>query len=181
MNSDGSSVPGWPITAVSISLSSHHPLFAADFDSDSIFELGYTNVGDDVRVYRGNGTLLWQSTSTGGGTSSNGRVADIDLDGILDVLLKNISQIPATISAFHDSGMGLGVATSLFPIPATEGPLAVADLEGDGVFEIVGLRQFGIFGPHSLTVIKIANYNGNVLLSPFPDAYVNSRNTNAVQ
>ena len=109
-----------------------------DLDGDGDLDLiGGVNSGGNVRWYRNNGNA---SSFTGCDiadfdTSNNSVIADLDLDGDLDVIVQD-NQAPAYSQIIQNTGANCGTWTSQVAIQTSIqnglGNLATGDIDGDG-------------------------------------------------
>jgi hypothetical protein len=88
---DGSAVPGWPIATFGSTMPS--PALG-DVTGDGIPEVAVASYDSTLRVYRGNGQLLWShqlkfNTGPGGAVRASPIVADMNGDGWNDVGVGN--------------------------------------------------------------------------------------------
>jgi hypothetical protein len=134
---------------------------ASDMNSDgfadmvSITSQGYVYV-HDVR----NGTLVWKST--GLGTCSDGAVADLDNDGVPEILALTSTRLVA----FKRGGTP-GTYLELHSHPLTDGRgLLVSDLDGDGQPELVILGGSAGSNPAKLHRLdKAFQFQGTTVLT----------------
>lgn len=123
-------------------------LVAADVNGDSVLDLLTANSGsNDVAVLLGDGDGAFAAAAfyAAGTAPWDLLAADVNGDGILDVATANDGSDDVTVLIGDGAG---GVGTGSFgapnPFPAGNGPvaLAVPDLDGDGVLDILAANQF---------------------------------------
>lgn len=109
---------------------------AADIDGDGRLEIVFGTYYNDAQVYAVNaedGSVLWKRASKGGPLDASVAIADVNKDGQLDVLTAD----SATGHLFCLHGKTGAVQWTVKLPSGTDSPPAVADLDGDGVLEIV--------------------------------------------
>jgi predicted outer membrane repeat protein len=148
-NGDGSLVPGWPVTILGWLASA--PAIG-DMDNDGEPEIVVSTLiadGSEGRVYalKQDGIALpgWPKTLTDWPTTPV--LGDIDNDNKLEILLAT-SSTSGTTYAWNDDGSPVsGWPVSTGATTYSESPLALGDMDQDGVVEIIvasdqGLRVF---------------------------------------
>jgi hypothetical protein len=115
----------------------------ADLGGDSVPDLVTANRdSDDVSVLRGNGDGSFQATVSfaAGDRPFSVAVADLDGDGVPDVVTANLERAPFTgddVSVLLGNGDGSFQAAVSFAAGDEPVFVAVADLDGDGVPDLV--------------------------------------------
>ena len=143
----------WTEHIIDASVSYFHTFKAADVDGNGTLdlvtaEMHQSDDPDEVSVYRNlGGGLAWSQQIIGTTGSHNLRIADIDLDGDIDVVGVNWLEVAAD-----------GAAVTLWRNLLADGPppppiflggvyVALADVDGSGGAEIVTAPDVG-GGPH---------------------------------
>jgi hypothetical protein len=136
---DGGDVPGWPV-AVEAQVFDSPAL--ADLDGDGWLDVVITDENANLYALRWNGTQIFKmKPKSFFGTSPNADnpvVADVNGDGALEILVAvntEIAVISATGVQLTDDGSHDGRKT-YYTETSTSGAV-VADLEGDGVADVV--------------------------------------------
>ncbi|HWZ88892.1 MAG TPA: S8 family serine peptidase, partial [Polyangiaceae bacterium] len=153
--------PGWPLMPPASGLSGFGNLTAVDMNSDGASELVY-GLGTAVTVVKADGTPLtgWpqpiDANVPGSIIQYAPAVGDIDGDGKPDVVAGNCEVFNNScfgeVFAWHANG----TPVTGFPVQfAGNGHVALGDIDGDGVLDVVATSYMG-----TLTVFK---GNGSVL------------------
>jgi hypothetical protein len=145
---DGSVVPGWPVTT---------PLWPdgapayGDITGDGVGEIvvstrqaGTGNTGR-LLAYKPNGTLVpgFPVVLTGGATKTP-VLADLDGDGILEIIVEERSWPNGYVGVYKGNGQPFpGFPVTLDYIPASA--VAVGDLNGDGIPEIIAQSYYSVY------------------------------------
>jgi len=109
----------------------------ADVDGDGRLEIAFGTYFNDEHIYVLNadsGTLLWKY-NTGGCNDASPVIADVDLDGALEVVIPSSS--PYTVYCFDGAAGGVEWSTSTGYPNCLDSPPAVADVDNDGRPEVV--------------------------------------------
>jgi hypothetical protein len=140
---DGTPVPGWPYATAGRGLSSTPAV--ADLDGDGRDEIVFGSTDSTVCVVTGDGTPLpgWP-VPVGAKVLSSPVLVDLDVDGDLEIVV--IARDGRVWAFHHDDADGTpgpdgvtGWPAALSPIVDTTPSPAIADLDGDGVPEVVVL------------------------------------------
>ena len=129
-------MPGFPLNFASNT--TYKPIRGvtlADLDGDGADEI-IVNHNDAINVVKGDGSILWSQTLVGGMAQYPASVADLDLDGHLEVV---------SLCAYGNARGGLNIfdhdGTVRFAVETANNPLicapALADINDDGMLEIV--------------------------------------------
>jgi PKD repeat protein len=145
---DGSVVPGWPVTT---------PLWPdgapayGDITGDGAGEIvvstrqaGTGNTGR-LLAYKTDGTLVpgFPVVLTGGATKTP-VLADLDGDGILEIIIEERSWPNGYVGVYKGNGQPFpGFPVTLDYIPASA--VAVGDINGDGVPEIIAQSYYSVY------------------------------------
>lgn len=108
----------------------------ADIDGDGKLEIVFGTYYNDEHVYALNsedGSVLWKHKSTSGPLDASIAIADFDKNGTLEVLAAD----SATGDLFCLAGANGKVLWKIKLPSGTDSPPAVADINGDGILEIV--------------------------------------------
>lgn len=152
LRANGTVMPGWPIT-MPAEIGASPSIGDVDGDGfpDVVVACGSTfdlNGAGEVRAYRRNGTLIWSffpvdenEDGRPDGVVSTPAIGDVDGDGRNEVafgswdfnvyLLRGSTGTPMPGFPPNPSGLGHGIRDSIWSSPA------LADLDGDGILEIV--------------------------------------------
>ena len=142
-NPDGSLQPGKNYGS-SGSLAS---VAIADFDGDKILDIAALNItGDSVQIFKGNGdgTFTESASYPTSGTDASGLnngpfiqmvTHDFNHDGHPDLAIANFDS--QNISVLLNDGSGGFHPASIFALPGNGQAIAVADVNNDGVFDLV--------------------------------------------
>ncbi len=148
---DGSVLPGWPVTLAGGDTISYSSPVLADFDGDGHREVVFSVCtyldgvsqggchvqGDDGTAYPG-----WPQQMGWGWTYCTPTVTDLEGDGQLEVLCGSQGIIGAQSSTFWvwdangNVRPGFPYLNSIFNGAGSDGPITVADINGDGTLEI---------------------------------------------
>ncbi len=143
-DNQGQVLPGFPVTTPNVSYSYQSPILA-DLDNDGNLEIIGSNHGDAPGFYVMESDGSYRSgwpIPLGGWTYSPPTVLDVDDDGIFDIFMSDriTSSTPGVplpvIYGLDPAGNNL----PNFPIEkygGTEGVLSIADVNNDGVLDIV--------------------------------------------
>lgn len=145
---DGSVVPGWPVTT---------PLWPdgapayGDITGDGVGEIvvstrqaGTGNTGR-LLAYKPDGTLVpgFPVVLTGGATKTP-VLADLDGDGILEIIIEERSWPNGYVGVYKGNGQPFpGFPVTLDYIPASA--VAVGDINGDGIPEIIAQSYYSVY------------------------------------
>jgi len=157
--------PGWPVPfsilsqgIASVSLLEH--MTAADINADGAADLVFA-YGTQVTVLKGDGTALpgWPRAINGSNAAANIQhgpaVGDIDGDGKPEVVAANCEPVANNCMGEIFAWRGDGSTVAGFPVPFVgNGHVALGDIDGDGVLDIVASNWAGV------TVFK---GNGSIL------------------
>ncbi len=169
-NNDGSEMPGWPQT---IPVNSESSPAIGDIDSDFEMEI-VVGSGRDPNLAVPGEIYAWNLDGSvcsgfpievGNDVSSTPTLADINLNGIVDILIriKMTSTNINGIYAFDGQGQFLPGFPAAIPRGGTQGAPAVADMDDDMIPEIaIGVAQAVDSG-----LVYVFNYDGS-LKSGFP-------------
>jgi len=150
---DGTLVTGWPKDLGDSYASS---LTVTDFNNDGLAEIfsGTNNqvgtITDGINAWTGTGASLpgWPFVANAGACCAGYQglmLADVDGDGQVDIIGTHDDSEAGTLSVFRANGT-LNTTLSR-PVPApgpgSESMPAVADLDGDGLLELVSIDGFG--------------------------------------
>jgi outer membrane protein assembly factor BamB len=108
-----------------------------DFDNDGNLELVFGTYFNDEHVYAlnaDNGTLLW-NFDTGGCNDASPVIADVDLDGDLEVIIPASS--PYKVYCFNGTTGNVEWSTSTGYPNCIDSPPAVADVDNDNKPEVI--------------------------------------------
>ncbi len=136
----------------------------ADFDGDGNLDVVIVNAGEGtVSVYRNTSSLgvigFASRTDLETGSNPSGlAIADVDNNGRFDIVVANRSS--SSVSVFPNKGVPGTIDANTFGarvdfIVGTEpAAVAVGDLDGDRLPEIVAANGFDGAGGHSLTILR---------------------------
>jgi hypothetical protein len=150
LNTDGSNVPGWPVTV------SPYPLEGApawgDIDGDGQGEVvvtsrNATSTDGYLFAYKRNGTAATGFPVNIGGTSRTPVLADLDNNGHMDIIV-NKRTAPTGLEYVYrgDGTIYPGWPKALNHVPASSA--AVGDIDGDGQPEIIAESYSALFAWH---------------------------------
>ncbi len=169
-NDDGSELPGWP---QQIPVNSESSPVIGDIDGDFQMEIVVgsgrdPNLGIPGRLYAWNldGTpCAGFPIEVGNSVESTPTLADIDLNGIVDILIriKPTSTNINGVYAYNGQGQPLPGFPAVIPWGGTQGAPAVADADGDGFPDIA----IGTVLAVDSGMVYLFNYDGS-LKSGFP-------------
>jgi FG-GAP-like repeat len=109
----------------------------ADLNNDSIQDVIYASLFDDLVVVLGLGGGLFGEAElygTGGGSGGGFDLFDIDTDGDLDVVIANA--FSDTVSVLENQGSGDFLFRNFISVCLLPGDVVMGDLDSDGVHEM---------------------------------------------
>jgi hypothetical protein len=152
-NGAGGFTPGTPITSTEPSFDPQL-ILTADFNNDQVPDLVYSD-GINPDVYLALGATTETGAATGlfaaptatavGGAVQGLATADINVNGLAD-LVATVSTGAATGTVDVVINTGGGVFAAATPLPTTiasPGPVAIGELNGDGLDDIVTINSSG--------------------------------------
>jgi hypothetical protein len=170
LNEDGSEMEGWPNQ---IPVNSECSPVVGDIDGDSEMEI-VTGSGRDPNLNIPGQLFAWNLDGSlcdgfpiqvGNAVSSTPSLADIDMNGIVDILIR-ISMSSTGVNgvyAFNGQGKLLAGFPAVIPRGGTRGAPAVADMDDDGLPEIAIGTALAV----DSGMVYVYNYDGS-LKSGFP-------------
>jgi hypothetical protein len=145
-NSNGGYTPGTPVTVSETNFAPQH-IVAADFNQDGSYDIAFSD-GTNPQVFvadgDGNGGFSAPTLDSVAGPVLGLAVADLTNDGE-DDLVATTSSTGSTsiISVLLNSGGTFAAAGQVATTFANPGPLIVADVDGDGIADIVTMNAAG--------------------------------------
>ena len=117
------------------------PVFA-DFDNDGILELAGGNKVYKIGITNTNGTsgnsvVLWKTITGNGAGDGLTSVADIDLDGYLDVVVVQSGQMYVWKPYYGSTSFPVAIAFCPYSAPTSGSRALLADVDNDGYTEIL--------------------------------------------
>ncbi len=169
-NEDGTELEGWPNQ---IPVNSESSPVIGDIDGDFQMEIVVgsgrdINTGIPGRIYAWNldGSLCSGfPIEVGNSVESTPSLVDIDLNGIVDILIR-VSMLSTGVNgvyAFNGQGQLLAGFPAVIPRGGTKGAPAVADMDGDGLPEIAIGTALAV----DSGMVYVYNYDGS-LRTGFP-------------
>ena len=120
-------------------------LTAADLDGDGRLEIVFGSHDGHIYAVRSDGTEMWNYTASDI-VEYFTTVVDVDGDGELEVLYATTGSSDFRIYALTASNATFEWSTQAFPTRALYSPVAVADVDGDGVKELfVGSQDKSLY------------------------------------
>lgn len=120
-----------------------NPVTLADIDGDGDLDLLTPNASLSVtRLYLndGNGTFTFNATLVATGSDNRARVADLNGDGRMDVVVQSSFNDNVTIFLQQSNGtFAAGVPHQMAGAGLGVSGLQIADMNGDGILDLVGL------------------------------------------
>jgi hypothetical protein len=158
-NGDGSFQP---FTSFAVGGYNSYDVAVADLDGDSVLDLVTANATDyysynvgSVSILLGNGDGSFQAAATfavGDLPSYSVAVADLDGDSILDLVTANAgdyySPNVGNVSILLGNGDGSFQAATFFEVSDRPRSVAVADLDGDSILDLVTANAGGYYSPN---------------------------------
>ena len=168
LNIDGTLVDGWP---QSLAIPSNGAPAFGDVDGDSEGEVVVsvatpgTGSSGKVYVFEKDGTLTYGYPFVlNGGATKTPVLADLNGDDIMEIIVEERSYPTGYICAYYGNGTTYpGFPVEMDYIPGSA--VAVGDITGDGIPEIVGESYYSVFA---------VDINGNIL-EGFPYTMGNDR------
>jgi hypothetical protein len=131
-----------------------------------------------VLLGNGDGSFQAQQTYAVGAFPASLAVADLNGDRIPDLVVANANSYPypGTVSVLLGNGDGSFQAQQTFSRGADPGSVAVADLNGDGIPDLVVANRGSVFDPGNSVSVLLGNAQGKFTAST-PANGVELRNT----
>lgn len=141
LESDGTVMPGWPYTGHEVHFSYNAPALA-DFQEDGYQEVVCSSHGDNscffVLDYRGNLLPGWPRPTPDEWTYCPPSVGDVDQDGDLEIAVGNAGFFaPEYVLHLFDIYGNYLPGFPLLLLSGAEGPICIADIEGDSTMELI--------------------------------------------
>jgi len=141
LESDGALMPGWPYTPVDCHFS-YNPPALADFEEDGYLEIvcscHWDSSGFFVLDYQGNLLPGWPRPTPDEWTYCPPSVGDVDHDGDLEIAVGNAGFFaPQYVLHLFDIYGHYLPGFPLLLLSGAEGPVSVADIEGDSTMELI--------------------------------------------
>ncbi|MFA5896617.1 MAG: DNRLRE domain-containing protein [Thermoplasmata archaeon] len=137
--------------------SNYAPLTAVDLDGDGKLEVVVASVNGTISALRwdgtGNATLLWSHTAADA-VEAFATAVDLDGDGRLEVVYATTGSLDAKVYALRWNGTPYW-NSSAFPGRAVYAPIAISDVDGDGIKEL-------FFGSSDGNLYRLNGNNGTV-------------------
>lgn len=115
--------------------SAYAPLSAADLNGDGRLEVVYGSPDGGIYAYEWNGSLLWRRPAPDVVDFAT-TVVDVNGDGDLEVVFAATGNIDRRIYAMDAATGTYDWVTNALPANEANAPLAISDVDGDGVMEV---------------------------------------------
>ena len=179
LNSDGTSVPGWPRTATVGDGTFGAPSFGdvdGDGEDEVVVQTFFFGIAGDIYAWEKDGTLLPNFPIATGGTLRTNSLADIDNDGADEIItVENMNNQGFLAVYDHTGGYAPGFPIYLNNQYTSGATPSVGDIDADGRLEIVCASYKELFAfegdgslepgfPVSPGVFQAFNYNAATLV-----------------